>query len=75
MIKIQDLGFGIVFALTLWRHHPRLAVWLGLGALVLAIPLFAFKVGLFTAARLTWYAAAFFLLAIIFNFGQTNGRS
>jgi len=68
MLKVQDFGFGILFLLVLWRRQPRLAVWLGLGSLVLALPLFTAKTALFTAERLTWYAAAFFLYAVILFF-------
>ena len=75
MVKIQDLGFGVVFLLALWRRRPCLPVWLGLSCLVLAMPLFAMKVALLTAERLTWYAGGFFLLAIVFQFyGKKRSR-
>lgn len=63
-IKIQDLAFILVFLLVFWRRSSKLAVSTGLFCLALAIPLFKFWI-FFTAERLTWYAAAFFLLAII----------
>lgn len=66
MIKIQDLAFILVFLLVVWRRNIKLAVVIGLGCLVLAIPLFKFWI-FFTAERLTWYAAAFFTLGILFQ--------
>ena len=62
-MKIQDLIFIAIFSLVIWRRNYRLALGLGLGCLVLAIPLFKFWI-FFTAERLTWYAAAFILLAL-----------
>lgn len=67
-MKIQDLGFILLFLLLLWRKNSKLAAITGLACLVFAIPLFGFKIMLFTAERLTWYAAAFFLYAIILLF-------
>ena len=64
-MKIQDIIFFIVLAFLIWRHEPKLAVVIGLLALLSSIPLFATWT-FFTAERLTWYGAAFFLLAIIF---------
>ncbi|MFH1841118.1 MAG: hypothetical protein ABH807_03125 [Candidatus Shapirobacteria bacterium] len=64
MIKPQDLIFGFLLAGMVWRREAKLAAVLGLGCLVLAIPLFTLKI-LFTAERLTWYAAAFFLYSIV----------
>lgn len=63
-MKIQDLGFLLMFALVFSLARPRLSVALGLFCLVLAMPLFAGWI-FFTAERLTWYAAAFFALAIL----------
>lgn len=67
MMKLQDILFGILFLLVLWRRKSRLAVFWGLGCLLLAMPLFQFWV-FFTAKRLTWYAAAFFAYAVILLF-------
>jgi len=64
-MKIQDVAFLVVLALLILKRNPRLTASLGIACLVLSIPLFSFWV-FFTAERLTWYAAAFFLLAIIF---------
>jgi hypothetical protein len=63
-MKIQDIGFFIIlFSLVLFRKE-RLFVYAGLLCLILAIPLFA-KWIFFTAERLTWYAGAFFLVAVV----------
>ena len=66
-MKPQDIVFFIVFAILLFSRKPRALVWAGLVSLALAIPLFA-KWIFFTAERLTWYAAAFFLAFIILSF-------
>jgi len=62
-MKIQDVIFLAILAGILLMRKPKLLVMIGLGCLVLAIPLFA-KWVFFTAERLTWYAAAFFLTFI-----------
>lgn len=73
-MKIQDIVFLIVLLYLLLKHNPRLAAIVGIICLVLSIPLFAFWV-FFTAERLTWYAGAYFLLAIIFYlFKSKNDR-
>ncbi|MCL5675826.1 MAG: hypothetical protein M1120_01730 [Patescibacteria group bacterium] len=63
-MKIQDLGFLAVLAAFLVVRKPRLLVFAGLGCLVLSVPLFYFHI-FFTAERLTWYGAGFFLTYII----------
>lgn len=63
-MKIQDIAFFIIFVFLILRQRPRWAVIMGLFFLFLAILLFSFWV-FFTAERLTWYAAACFLLAMI----------
>jgi len=65
-MKIQDLVFIFAFLLIVWLKNSRLAVLAGLACLLLAIPLFKLWI-FFTAERLTWYAAAFFLSGIIFH--------
>lgn len=65
-MKIQDILFFLVFAFAVWKRNPKLAVIIGLTLLIASIPLFSFWI-FFTAERLTWYAAGFFLLAIMFN--------
>lgn len=63
-MKIQDLTFLVVLLILLVLKRPRLSVLAGLVFLVLSMPLFSFWI-FFTAERLTWYSATFFLLAII----------
>ncbi len=65
-MKPQDIGFFIIFTTLLLLRRPIFLVWAGLGSLVLAIPLFATWT-FFTAERLTWYAAAFFLSSILIS--------
>lgn len=62
-MKIQDVSFFLIFVTALDFKNFRLSAGLGIICLLLAVPLFA-KWIFFTAERLTWYAAAFFLLAI-----------
>lgn len=64
--KPQDLTFFIVLALLLLKRNTRWFVYAGLVSLALSIPLFA-KWIFFTAERLTWYAAVFFLIAVLLN--------
>ncbi len=65
-MKPQDIAFFFVFAVLLAVRKPRLLVGAGLFSLLLAIPLFATWT-FFTAERLTWYAAAFFLTFILIS--------
>lgn len=63
-MKIQDIGFFLVF-ITLWVVKKRkLFLIAGLGSWLLAIPLFATWT-FFTAERLTWYGAAFILASLL----------
>lgn len=63
-MKPQDIGFFLIFVTLFVIRQPVLFVWVGLVCLVLAIPLFAAWT-FFTAERLTWYAAAFFLSFVL----------
>lgn len=63
-MKIQDIAFFLVFVFLLLRQNPKWAAGAGLVSLALSIPLFSLWI-FFTAERLTWYAAAFFLLSIL----------
>lgn len=65
-MKPQDLVFFVIFIGLLFTGKTKWLVLAGLGSLVLAIPLFA-KWVFFTAERLTWYAAAFFLTFILIS--------
>lgn len=71
-MKIQDILFFTTYAVLVVLRKPRLFVWAGLGCLALAIPLFATWT-FFTAERLTWYAAAFFLTFIVISL-LTSGK-
>lgn len=66
-MKGQDILFFIVLAVLLWRHKPRNFVIAGLICLAVSIPLYYFWI-FFTAERLTWYAAAFFLSFCLLQF-------
>lgn len=62
-MKIQDIVFiGTLIALLIIRKKTWF-VYTGLACLLLAIPLFS-KWVFFTAERLTWYAAGFFLISV-----------
>lgn len=65
-MKPQDILFIIGFILVLYKRSSNLSVVVGILLLILSIPLFSFWI-FFTAERLVMYAAAFFLLAIIFS--------
>lgn len=65
-MKPQDAVFFLALAVLLVLRKPRMLVIAGLGCLMLAIPLFATWT-FFTAERLTWYAAAFFVTFIIIS--------
>lgn len=72
-MKIQDIIFFLVLFFLIFKKNPRWMIIAGLIFLALSIPLFSFWI-FFTAERLTWYAAAFFLLAIIFYLLKSNER-
>lgn len=65
-MKIQDLAFFFTLAVLFLLRRPVWFVWAGLVSLALAIPLFATWT-FFTAERLTWYAAAYFLAFILIS--------
>ena len=64
-MKIQDIVFFVVLGLLIVKLSPKLAAFCGILCLALSIPLFSLWI-FFTAERLVWYAAAFFLLSITF---------
>ena len=70
-MKLQDILFIAVLIVLFFRKDPRLAIISGICALILSIPLFYFWI-FFTAERLVWYAAAFFLLGIILHLYRSN---
>jgi hypothetical protein len=65
-MKPQDIAFLAVLIGILLVRKPKFLVWAGIASLALAIPLFA-SWTFFTAERLTWYAAAFFLTSLLFR--------
>ena len=65
-MKVQDIAFLVVFLATLFLRRPKLAAGLGVACLIAAIPLFYLQI-FFTAQRLTWYAAAFFFISMLFQ--------
>ncbi len=73
-MKIQDIVFFAALVLLIIKHNPKIAVFCGLACLILSIPLFSFWI-FFTAERLVWYAAGFFLLAVIFYLIQKNEQN
>ncbi len=65
-MKIQDLLFFVIIGILIAKRKPRWLMYAGLISLIIAMPLFA-KWIFFTAERLTWYAAGFFLVFILFS--------
>jgi hypothetical protein len=68
-MKLQDIIYILVLLFLLYksgtsRHPTKHFVWAGLVCLVISMPLFYFWV-FFTAERLVWYAAGFFIFAIL----------
>lgn len=71
-MKPQDILFIIVlFILILFKRSAKIATFAGLCCVIIAIPLFA-KWIFFTAERLIWYGAGFFLLAIIYKVKESK---
>lgn len=62
-MKIQDVLFLIVLVFLLYKKNPFYNSMAGIVCLVASGILFTFWI-FFTAERLLWYAAAFFLLSI-----------
>ena len=73
-MKLQDVVFLIVLLFLVLKHNPKWATIAGIICLSLSIPLFSFWI-FFTAERLTWYAAAFFLLSVILSFWGMRDKS
>lgn len=63
-MKIQDFIFLLAIAVVLVKRNYKLSALFGLISVIIAIPLFA-KWIFFTAERLVWYAAGFFLLSML----------
>lgn len=69
----QDIIFFAFILLIFFIKKPKYPYIGGLICLILAIPLFSFW-KFYTAERLTWYAAAFFLLEIFFIVFNTKNK-
>src|SRR3989344_8282110 len=63
-MKLQDILFFIVFLILIYKRKPEWFAGAGLICLILSIPLFSLWV-FFTAQRLVYYAAGFFIASII----------
>lgn len=73
-MKLQDIVFFILGAVLFYKQNATWLVIGGLGLLLFSIPLFAIWI-FFTAERMTYYAAGFFLLSIIINLIQLKKRN
>jgi hypothetical protein len=69
-MKPQDILFFLILFFFLYKRNSKWTAIAGLVSLLISIPLFA-KWVFFTAERLTWYAAGFFLLAIVLQLFYT----
>lgn len=63
-MSLQDIIFLVMLIALLFIRKSIFFVYAGLACLVISIPLFYFWI-FFTAQRLTYYAAAFFLIALV----------
>ncbi len=64
MLKVQDSAYIFILAALFFLRKPSVFLYSGYACILLAIPLFAgWK--FFTAERLTWYAASFFLMYLL----------
>jgi uncharacterized membrane protein YfcA len=63
-MKIQDLAFIVVLLALFLLKKKNLFVYAGVISLVVSMVFYA-KWIFYTAQRLTWYAAAFFLICSI----------
>jgi len=70
-MKAQDILFFLSFGYLLYSRTPKNFVVAGLLCLLGSMPLFATWT-FFTAERLTWYAAAFFLTFIIISLFKSH---
>ncbi len=66
IMKLQDIAFIISTIVLIVGKKPRLFVYAGLVSLAFSAPLFAAWI-FFTATRLTWYAASFFLVFVLWQ--------
>ena len=72
-MKLQDILFLVAILALFYKREPKWFVLAGILCLVAAIPLFSFWI-FFTAQRLVYYAAGFFLLAVLFLLVQSRDK-
>jgi len=72
-MKPQDIIFVIVLVGLIALRKPKILVTVGLACLMFSIPLFAFWI-FFTAERLVYYAAGFFLVASVLILLQKTNK-
>ncbi|OGG10122.1 hypothetical protein A2154_00145 [Candidatus Gottesmanbacteria bacterium RBG_16_43_7] len=70
-MKIQDIILGGLALLLIYKRDNRLLITIAMLLLLISIPLFSLRI-FFTAQRLTYFAALFIFIAILF---QTIGIS
>lgn len=63
-MKPQDIIFILILIILLYKRKAEWFVYTGLACLIVSAPLFYFKI-FFTAQRLTYYAVAFFTIAVL----------
>jgi len=63
-MKPQDIFFIVILIALLFIKRPKWFILAGEACLIASIPLFYFQI-FFTAQRLTYYAAALFLVAVV----------
>lgn len=73
-MKLQDVGFFILFAIVLAFRRPIWFAYAGLLCVALAIPLFSVWV-FFTGERLVWYGAALIVASIIGSVNRTKEKN
>ncbi|OIP58231.1 MAG: hypothetical protein COX79_02245 [Candidatus Levybacteria bacterium CG_4_10_14_0_2_um_filter_36_16] len=72
-MKIQDILFLITLLVLIYKKDSRILIVAGILCLLLALPFFSFWI-FFTAQRLVYYAAGFFLLAVLFLLVQSRDK-
>jgi hypothetical protein len=73
-MKLQDIGFIVIYSIIILSRNLKLFLWGGFLFLLLSIPLYA-KWIFFTAERLVWYAAGFFLTYLIVLIAQNKSEN
>ena len=70
-MKIQDIVFFVILFWLWIIPVKKKFVYAGIFSLLIAIPLFSIMI-FFSAERLTWYAAAFFLIHTLKQINHLN---